>query len=617
MHFKYLWRLNIIRSHLLMKYKLFQAMILIFIISAGSKAMPLTRKTSKSNKIPSSAANSNSNLGFKSKVSSKSVSKVSSTHYLLTVKELKALSPKDRTKYFLLLLHLIARVEIIEGSEKTLEVIQSSQMNQPSRSSHVDKYSLLTLLSESTAFAIGSESGRSSLKLDFGKPFNIQQMVSELEKGTDKLRAEELLKTISGRKKLIDNVKANSASGGLAENQQWTNTNNKMVENLEWTQNNEKRELEEILNRLHPDWNKQQEAEIVAPPRAFDIAKAINNLSTEEEKSEAIALRESSKKYRNLIEALESDQSLRGTQKNTQLIIEYQKKKNAVDRKLYQVLDLKVDEKSKDEPDRKVTDKSHVLDKPNNEMDSVTGSWLEGASKTGYRSSVSLMATGSTGEGKQTEFPVWDSVGKGTHSESQNNKIMGLKKVGNPCIFGLWKSEYKEMKDRSVKCPRPADSIDSPLCDEKNGKKMFRCNYLGIKINGAPPSGSCIPLIENNGLNDLTVRCAHATKSWVNELMNQTSHTGMSAEDYNKLTQDISNALDALETSRADTHKQSFKDYCNDHKNYQLTSLQKVECDSLIELISELRGLKEKVSDKTQTEPTPSCDQGDCSTQAQ
>ncbi len=232
-----------------MKCKLLLAVLLILIISERSKAVSTSSATSKSKKTSNSAANIKSNRSFISKASPGSGPKTSSHDYLLTAKELRRLSSKDRTKYFLLLFHLIARAEIIEGSDKTLELIQTSQLNHPLRSSRTEKYSLLTYLSQSVAFAQGNKTGSPPLPLDFGKPFNIKQMVSELENGTDKLRAEELLQTISGREKLIVNIKANSSSNQKNGNQQWTNTNNKMVDNLEWTKKNEKKELEGINNQ--------------------------------------------------------------------------------------------------------------------------------------------------------------------------------------------------------------------------------------------------------------------------------------------------------------------------------------------------------------------------------
>jgi hypothetical protein len=158
-------------------------------------------------------------------------------------------------------------------------------------------------------------------------------------------------------------------------------------------------------------------------------------------------------------------------------------------------------------------------------------------------------------------------------------------------------------------CTRPIESRDND-CKTKNGKPAFRCNYFEIKVDGKIPEGSCIPLVENKGLKDLTVRCAKATSSWLKSHHN--SILSLEKDKYDEFINKLEYHLDGFETSRPLSGKKSFLEYCGDHSKDTTNGLQNTECNVMINLILQLKQLKNiamnnSSSDSTNTKCTSDC----------
>lgn len=89
---------------------------------------------------------------------------------------------------------------------------------------------------------------------------------------------------------------------------------------------------------------------------------------------------------------------------------------------------------------------------------------------------------------------------------------VGYRTPGSFCIFGGHASKYVKVGERNI-CPAPKDTIDNAICAAKKISPSFLCQSFGLtqgKTNVPNLDNLCIPLRSEQGLKDLTVRCAAA-----------------------------------------------------------------------------------------------------------
>lgn len=529
---------------------------------------------------------------------------------LLTSKQLKLLKPVDRAQYFAILYQLIYKIELLQNSEKISEIKKYSQLFQL-------KLNLpLPLLLMPSAKA--SSAANQSI-LDQGA-FVYYTKIDEIEDEEDKKIAKKLYFDIRKNTNVMKNVASNPDMVEIFGNKVKEGTSQLdqiIAKNLELNSIRKTKSLKNydlfILNR--------------------EIMTSDKNL-----RAQANELLESSKKYGNLMSTYENKQN--------ELYNRYKELKRQVDEKLYKTLGLELlyEENipamnSKDESSTS-TDKNHRVPgigsaslpqkEPNkkNEIKRMRRSTDVDQNSKKDETADAGKINDVIPENVHHGQGMANNAGKESKVESHENKPEKIvskltdlssgssnldtssneseiditieppidatleKKENQPCLFGAWKSEFKQFADGSIMCTRPSESKDS-ACTTQDGKDYFRCNTFGIKVNKETPKESCILLKSDNGLADLTVRCVAANKLWISQISEKDTLT-VDDNVYDSFVFDLKEKKDSFMRFQDGAHEYNIQEYCEKHTNDVVKGFQKSECTAIIELVADLKDFVDK-----------------------
>lgn len=181
-------------------------------------------------------------------------------------------------------------------------------------------------------------------------------------------------------------------------------------------------------------------------------------------------------------------------------------------------------------------------------------------------------------------------------------EIADHERKGLICIFGGHVSYYKKSGNRLF-CPSPANTVNSRACRGSKFSPTFFCQSFGLSENkelGSESKKLCVPLRSNNGLDDLTVRCATAFEEFLPTV------AAIDAAKLGEIQNALKEALNRIEQERG-IHDIGLLDYCA--QNNQINKeRQKFECEALLKLLrhveTEIPSLSARAEIKKTQEPS-------------